>query len=79
MGDARAEHLLLAAKKVRSMRNAGSAVGRLTLEELQRHGVIGPEGGVGYSEGYGEEPREILRRRRRARHRLVTSAVLHGR
>lgn len=59
MGDARAEHLLLAAKKVRSMRNTGTNVGRLTLDELQRHGVIGPDGGVGYSEGYGRDGEEV--------------------
>ena len=53
MGDARAEHLLLAARKVRSMRLKDDRIGRLTLEELQRHGVVGPEGGVGYTEGYG--------------------------
>lgn len=52
MGDARAEHLLLAAKKVRSMRSKDSTVGRLTLAELQQHGVIGPDGGLGYQEGY---------------------------
>lgn len=53
MGDARAEHLLLAAKKVRTMRKDDKSVGRLTLDELQRRGVVGPGGGVGYSEGYG--------------------------
>ena len=52
MGDARTEHLLLAAKKVRSMRAQDDRVGRLTLEELKRGGVIGPDGGVGYAEGY---------------------------
>jgi hypothetical protein len=56
LGDARAEHLLLAAKKVRTMRTADSSVGRVTLDELQTHGVVGPEGGVGYSEGYRDEP-----------------------
>jgi hypothetical protein len=54
MGDARTEHLLLAARKVRSMRSRDDRVGRLTLEELQRGGVVGPDGGVGYMEGYGE-------------------------
>ena len=53
MGDARTEHLLLAARKVRSMRQVDDRVGRLTLEELKRGGVVGPDGGVGYSEGYG--------------------------
>lgn len=53
MGDARAEHLLLAAKKVRTMRKDDKSVGHLTLDELQRRGVIGPGGGIGYSEGYG--------------------------
>jgi hypothetical protein len=54
MGDARTEHLLLAAKKVRAMRARGDdTVGRLTLEELKRGGVVGPDGGIGYSEGYG--------------------------
>lgn len=54
MGDARTEHLLLAAKKVRAMRAKDDRIGRLTLEELQKGGVIGPDGGVGYAEGYGE-------------------------
>ncbi|WVQ93961.1 hypothetical protein IAU59_001039 [Kwoniella sp. CBS 9459] len=53
MGDARAEHLLLAARRVRTMRQADERVGRLTLEELKRNGVVGPDGGVGYTEGYG--------------------------
>lgn len=53
MGDARSEHLLLAARKVRSMRAQNTSVGRLTLDELKRHGVVGPTGGIGYSEGYG--------------------------
>lgn len=53
MGDARAEHLLLAAKKVRTMRSANKDIGHLTLEELRQRGVVGPDGGVGYSEGYG--------------------------
>jgi hypothetical protein len=53
MGDARSEHLLLAARKVRSMRQENNQVGMLTLQELQRSGVVGPEGGLGYSEGYG--------------------------
>jgi hypothetical protein len=44
---------------VRSMRNTDSTVGRLTLDELQQHGVVGPDGGVGYSEGYGDDPREM--------------------
>jgi len=54
MGDARTEHLLLAARKVRSMRAQNYTVGRLTLDELKRGGVVGPDGGVGYTEGYGE-------------------------
>jgi len=54
MGDARTEHLLLAARKVRSMRAQNPKVGRLTLDELKRGGVVGPDGGVGYTEGYGE-------------------------
>jgi hypothetical protein len=53
MGDARTEHLLLAARKVRSMRAANPNVGMMTLAELKRHGVVGPEGGIGYMEGYG--------------------------
>lgn len=53
MGDARAEHLLLAAKKVRAMRAQDPTTGLITLDELHRHGVVGPAGGVGYSEGYG--------------------------
>ena len=53
MGDARTEHLLLAARKVRAMRQADDRIGRLTLEEWKRGGVIGPNGGIGYSEGYG--------------------------
>lgn len=53
MGDARTEHLLLAARKVRSMRAENAHVGMLTLDELKRHGVVGPTGGVGYAEGYG--------------------------
>ncbi|OCF33122.1 hypothetical protein I316_05167 [Kwoniella heveanensis BCC8398] len=53
MGDARAEHLLLAAKRVRTMRQTDERVGRLTLEEMKRNGVVGPDGGVGYTEGYG--------------------------
>jgi len=54
MGDARTEHLLLASKKLRSMRAKDDRIGRLTLDELQRGGVVGPEGGIGYAEGYGE-------------------------
>lgn len=53
MGDARTEHLLLAARKVRAMRATDDRVGRLTLDELKKGGVIGPDGGLGYSEGYG--------------------------
>ncbi|KAK8844603.1 hypothetical protein IAR55_006450 [Kwoniella newhampshirensis] len=53
MGDARTEHLLLAARRVRTMRQADDRVGRLTLAELRKNGVVGPEGGLGYSEGYG--------------------------
>lgn len=61
LGDARAEHLLLAAKKVRTMRNIDANIGRPSLDELQRHGVVGPGGGVGYSEGYhGEEEDELM-------------------
>ena len=59
MGDARSEHLLLAARKVRSMRQENSTVGMLTLSELQRSGVVGPEGGLGYSEGYGHEVGQV--------------------
>lgn len=58
MGDARAEHLLLAAKKVRTMRQQDQTIGRLTLDELQRRGVVGPDGGLSYSEGYGGLPEE---------------------
>ena len=36
------------------MRQRDERVGRITLEELQRGGVVGPSGGVGYSEGYVE-------------------------
>ncbi|KAL1409667.1 hypothetical protein Q8F55_003663 [Vanrija albida] len=53
LGDARAEHLLLAARKVRSLRPQDGSIGRLTLGELKSRGVVGPDGGVGYSEGYG--------------------------
>ncbi|KAK4686552.1 hypothetical protein P7C73_g3575, partial [Tremellales sp. Uapishka_1] len=53
MGDARAEHLLLAARKVRAMRAEDERVGRVTLDELQRGGVVGPDGGLGYAEGFG--------------------------
>lgn len=53
MGDARTEHLLLAARKVRTMRQTDDRVGRVTLDELKRGGVVGPDGGLGYSEGYG--------------------------
>lgn len=53
MGDARSEHLLLAARRVRTMRTQHPQVGMLTLDELKRHGVVGPAGGIGYSEGYG--------------------------
>lgn len=35
------------------MRQVDDRVGRITLEELKRGGVIGPDGGLGYSEGYG--------------------------
>lgn len=58
MGDARTEHLLLAARKVRSMRTKDDRIGRLTLDELQKGGVVGPDGGVGYMEGYGETAEE---------------------
>lgn len=58
MGDARAEHLLLAAKKVRTIRQEDKTVGRLTLDELQKRGVVGPDGGLSYSEGYGGLPEE---------------------
>ncbi|WWC85508.1 uncharacterized protein L201_000372 [Kwoniella dendrophila CBS 6074] len=53
MGDARTEHLLLAARRIRTLRQSDDRVGRLTLEELKKNGVVGPNGGVGYSEGYG--------------------------
>ncbi|OCF59881.1 hypothetical protein L486_02554 [Kwoniella mangroviensis CBS 10435] len=53
MGDARTEHLLLAAERVRNLRQYDDRVGRLTLDELKRNGVVGPSGGVGFSEGYG--------------------------
>ncbi|WOO79687.1 uncharacterized protein LOC62_02G003207 [Vanrija pseudolonga] len=53
LGDARAEHLLLAARRVRSLRPQDGSIGRLTLGELKSRGVVGPDGGVGYSEGYG--------------------------
>ena len=53
LGDARAEHLLLAARRVRIARQANPTVGRLSLDELKRGGVVGPEGGLGYAEGYG--------------------------
>jgi hypothetical protein len=36
------------------MRQENPHVGMLTLTELQRSGVVGPEGGLGYSEGYGD-------------------------
>ncbi|WRT63408.1 uncharacterized protein IL334_000313 [Kwoniella shivajii] len=52
MGDARAEHLLLAARRIRTLRESDDTVGRLTLEELKKNGVVGPNGGLGYSEGY---------------------------
>lgn len=54
LGDARAEHILLAARKVRSMRAINDRIGRVSLDELKRGGVVGPGGGVGYAEGYGE-------------------------
>lgn len=56
MGDARTEHLLLAAKAIRSMRKTNDRLGRLTMGELKKAGVVGPEGGMGYKEGYGEQP-----------------------
>lgn len=56
MGDARTEHLLLAAKAIRSMRKNNDRLGRLTMGELKKAGVVGPEGGMGYKEGYGEQP-----------------------
>ena len=52
MGDARTEHLLLAARKVRVMRLANPGVGQLTMDELKRNGIKGPDGGLGYKEGY---------------------------
>jgi hypothetical protein len=52
MGDARTEHLLLAARKVRSMRASNPKVGKLTMAEMRRNGIRGPEGGLGYREGY---------------------------
>lgn len=56
MGDARTEHLLLAAKAIRRMRKNNGRLGRLTMGELKKAGVVGPEGGMGYKEGYGEQP-----------------------
>jgi hypothetical protein len=53
MGDARTEHLLLAARTVRTMRANNPNIGLMTIAELKRNGVVGPEGGIGYSEGYG--------------------------
>lgn len=35
------------------MRAQHPEIGMLTLDELKRHGVVGPAGGIGYSEGYG--------------------------
>ncbi|WWC67124.1 uncharacterized protein I206_101031 [Kwoniella pini CBS 10737] len=52
MGDARTEHLLLAARRIRTLRQSDDRVGRLTLDELKKNGIVGPNGGVGYSEGY---------------------------
>nr|ODN88973.1 hypothetical protein L203_02379 [Cryptococcus depauperatus CBS 7841] len=54
MGDARTEHLLLAAKKIRSMKRHNKEVGRMTFKELKKNGVVGLEGGMSYKEGYGE-------------------------
>lgn len=56
MGDARSEHLLLAARRVRTTRAQNPQIGMMTLDELKRHGVVGPTGGIGYSEGYGVAP-----------------------
>ncbi|ORX35033.1 hypothetical protein BD324DRAFT_633667 [Kockovaella imperatae] len=53
MGDARTELLLLAARKLRTLRQQDDHVGLVTLDELKRGGVVGPDGGVGYVEGYG--------------------------
>ena len=53
MGDARTELLLLAAKKLRALRERDDETGLLTLNEMKRGGVIGPDGGIGYVEGYG--------------------------
>ncbi|RXK36657.1 hypothetical protein M231_06044 [Tremella mesenterica] len=53
LGDARAEHLLLAARTVRQARGHNPQIGRLSLDELKRSHVVGPGGGVGYAEGYG--------------------------
>lgn len=61
LGDARAEHILLAARKVRSMRAADDKIGRVSLDELKRGGVVGPSGGVGYAEGYGETIADDIR------------------
>ncbi|ODN83770.1 hypothetical protein L198_07666 [Cryptococcus wingfieldii CBS 7118] len=55
MGDARAEHLLLAARTIRTIRKRDTKIGRMTINELRKAGVSGPEGGLGYKEGYGEE------------------------
>ncbi|WVQ85197.1 hypothetical protein IAT38_007362 [Cryptococcus sp. DSM 104549] len=89
MGDARAEHLLLASKKVRAMRHTDKRVGRLTLAELKRAGVPGPDGGLGYREGYdvrpesdaeddeeseGEVPRMMLLHERRMSAAMASSA-----
>ncbi|KAL7420355.1 hypothetical protein Q5752_005325 [Cryptotrichosporon argae] len=60
MGDARAEHLILAARKVRAMREKDGGVGHLTLGELQRAGIVGPGGGAGYAEGYGNDDDDEL-------------------
>jgi hypothetical protein len=37
------------------MRQQDDRIGRLSLDELKRGGVVGPDGGLGYSEGYGGE------------------------
>jgi hypothetical protein len=55
MGDARTEHLLLAAHRFRKLREADPTVGLVTMDELKAHKVVGPQGGVGYAEGYGGE------------------------
>jgi hypothetical protein len=52
MGDARTEHLLLAARHYRKLRENDPTVGLVSMDELKAHKVVGPQGGVGYAEGY---------------------------